>query len=93
MVGIQAALVAACLVILLFCGNTLTPLINEARDEGPASAERFDRLHRDSVRLNGVVLVLGLALLVAFALRKGPRTNGIEEPSPQDRATRVSAPP
>jgi hypothetical protein len=82
MVGAQATLVAACLVILLFCGNTLTPLINEALDEGPASAARFDRLYRDSVRLNAVVLLIGLALLVGFAVRKGPTTNGIEEPAP-----------
>jgi Domain of unknown function (DUF4149) len=86
MVGVQSALIAASLVILLFCGQTLTPLINQARDEGPASAGRFDRLHRDSVVLNGVVLLLGVALLVGFALRKGPTTGGIEEASPKARA-------
>ena len=87
MVGVQAGLIALCLGTLLYCGNTLTPLINAARDEGPASAARFDRLHKRSVRLNGVVLLLGLALLVGFAVRRGPTTNGIEEPSPEDRAT------
>jgi hypothetical protein len=59
------------------------PLINQARDEGPASRERFDRLHRDSVRLNAVVLLIGVGLIVGFALKKGPTTGGIEEPPPE----------
>jgi Domain of unknown function (DUF4149) len=83
MVGVQAGLIAASLVILLFCGNTLTPLINEARDECPASVARFNRLHRDSVCLDAIVLLIAIVLLVGFALRKGPMTNGIEEPSPK----------
>ncbi len=82
-VGAQAALVTACLVILLFCGNTLTPLLGEALDEGPASKARYDRLYRDSVRFNAIVLLIGIALLIGFAVRKGPTTNGIEEPPPR----------
>jgi hypothetical protein len=64
---------------MLYCGNSLTQAINTARDAGPGQAERFDRLHRRSVRLNSVVLLVGLALLVAFATRKAPRTEGIVE--------------
>ena len=82
MYGAQAALITVSLGIWLYCGNTLTPAINAARDEGPASAARFDRLHRRSVQLNTIVLLIGVVLLVGFALRKGPRTNGIEERSP-----------
>jgi len=83
MIGVQAALIVASLLIMLYCGNTLTPAINAARDEGPASAERFDRLHRRSVHLNVVVLAIGLGLLVGFATRKAPKTSGIVEPSPK----------
>jgi uncharacterized membrane protein len=83
MVGVQALLIIAALLIMLYCGNSLTPAINAARDEGPASAERFDRLHKRSVHLNSVVLLIGLALLIAFAARKPPKTNGIIEKSPR----------
>jgi len=92
-VGVQAGLIAGCLVICLFCGNTLTPLINEARDGGPEMADRFNRLHRDSVRLNAVVLLLGIILLIGFATRKGLRTNGIEESSPGVEKTEATEMP
>lgn len=85
MVAVQAALIAASLGIMLYCGNTLTPAINAARDEGPASADRFDRLHRRSVRLNAVALLIGTVLLVGFAVRKPPRTSGIEEMTSGER--------
>lgn len=77
-IGLQAALIAVCLGTLLYCGNSLTPAINTARDAGPDQAERFDRLHKFSVRLNAAVLLIGLALLVGFAVRKGLRTDGLD---------------
>lgn len=76
MVGVQAGLILAGTVTMLYCGNTLTPRINAARDAGPAEADRFDRLHRRSVRLNGAVLVIGIVLLVLFALRPRPARPG-----------------
>ncbi len=85
MVGVQAALIAAGLGIMLYCGNSLTPAINAARDAGPDGAGRFDRLHHRSVRLNAVALLLGLGLLVGFALRPAPRTAGLREMTPQER--------
>jgi uncharacterized membrane protein len=85
MVGVQAALIALSLGIMLYCGNTLTPAINAARDEGPASADRFNRLHKRSVHLNAVVLLIGIVLLVGFAVRRTPRTLGIVERMPQER--------
>jgi uncharacterized membrane protein len=84
MVGVQAAMIAVSLGIMLYCGNTLTPAINAARDEGPASADRFNRLHKRSVNLNAVVLLIGIVLLVGFAVRRTPRTPGIEETTPQE---------
>jgi hypothetical protein len=85
-VAVQALLILAATLIMLYCGNALTPAINAARDDGPSGAERFQRLHRRSVRLNGVVLAIGVGLLIAFASRPAPRTRGIVEPSPQERA-------
>jgi hypothetical protein len=84
-VGIQAGLILAGILIFLYCGNSLTPAINAARDEGQEGADRFNRLHRRSVRWNAVALVLGIVLLVAHAARRPPLTRGIEELSPQGR--------
>jgi hypothetical protein len=85
-VGVRALVIIAGILTMLYAGNSLTPAINAARDAGPAGRERFDRLHRRSVRLNALVLLMGLSLLVAFAARPAPRTAGIVEPSPADRA-------
>lgn len=85
-VGLQAMLIVVDLGIMLYCGNTLTPAINAARDAGPDQAGRFDRLHKRSVNLNVVALLIGLVLLVAFATRRPVRTAGLLEMTPQERA-------
>jgi hypothetical protein len=90
-VGIQAMLLLCCILIMLYGGNSLVPEINRARDEGPSSHDRFERLHRRSVRLNALVLVIGVGLLVAYAWRPAPRTAGIIELSPIERARRSGA--
>lgn len=81
-VGIQAMFVLAGALVMLYCGNSLTPAINAARDAGPAGAAKFDRLHKRSVRLNAAALVIGIGLLIAFAARVGARPGGIVERSP-----------
>ncbi len=60
----------------------LTPAINAARDAGPPGQKRFEQLHRRAVRLNGLVLVLGLGLLVSFAIRQAPATSGLNQLTP-----------
>ena len=84
-VGVQAALIVAGLLIMLYCGNSLTPAINTARDAGPSAAARFDRLHRRSVWLNGVALLLGLGLLVGLAIRRPVQSAGLREMTPIER--------
>jgi Domain of unknown function (DUF4149) len=86
MVGIQALVIVAGVLIMLYGGNSLTPAINQARDLGPAGEERFRRLHRRAVWLNALVLVLGIGLLIAFAARPSPKTAGIVEMTPAERA-------
>ena len=86
MVGIQALVIVAGILIMLYGGNSLTPAINQARDPGPAGEERFRRLHRRAVWLNVLVLILGVGLLIAFAARPSPRTAGIVEMTPAERA-------
>jgi uncharacterized membrane protein len=85
-IGIQAAILLGCILIMLYGGNSLVPQINRAREDGPPSHDRFVRLHRRSVLLNAAVMVAGIGLLVAFACRPAPRTEGIVELSPRERA-------
>ena len=70
---------------MLYSGNTLTPEINAARDAGLASRDRFNRLHRRSVRINAFSLLVGLILIVMFATRPAASSLGIIEKSPQER--------
>ncbi len=84
-VGVQALAIMAGILIMLYAGNVLTPAINAARDAGKEGEPRFDRLHKRSVRLNAVVLVLGIGLLIAFAARPKPKTQGIVEMTPVER--------
>lgn len=86
MVGVQAMAILAGIMIMLYGGNSLTPAINQARDAGHDGEEQFKRLHRRAVRLNALVLVIGLALIFAFAARPEPMTAGIVELTPSQRA-------
>src|SRR5262249_35040305 len=84
-VAVEALAILAGILILLYAGNTLTPALNAARDAGPAAHGRLARLHRRWVGLQGVVLVLGVGLLTAFAVRPATRTSGLEEMTPVER--------
>ena len=81
-VGVQAMLVLAGTLVMLYCGNALTPAINAARDAGPSQAERFHVLHKRSVRLNALALLIGIGLLIFFAIRQAPQSGGIVEKKP-----------
>jgi hypothetical protein len=85
-IGVQAMVLLGCVLAMLYAGNSLTPAINSARDSGAAGEARFRRLHRRSVRLNALVLVVGIGLLIAFANRPAPRTAGIAELGPEEKA-------
>lgn len=86
LVAVQSLLILSCTLIMLYAANSLTPAINAARDAGPSGEARFNQLHRRSVRLNGLVLVIGIGLLIAFATRPRPKTMGILEPTPLERS-------
>ena len=85
-VALQAMSILAGILVMLYGGNTLTPALNAAHEAIPAAKERVDRLRRRAVWLNHAVLVLGVGLIVAFANRPAPRTSGIVEMSPRERA-------
>ena len=81
-VGVQAILILVGTLIMVYCGNALTPAINAARDSGPPAQARFDALHKRSVWLNGITLLIGIGLLGYFAVKSVPRTGGIVEREP-----------
>ncbi len=55
---------AASLMLVLECVSLwLVPRINTARDAGKAGIARFERLHRISVALTVVILVIGVIVL------------------------------
>lgn len=56
---VLAVITAVMLIFQAIC-LSLVPLINTARDAGPAGEERFRRLHRLSVLLTILVLFLGV---------------------------------
>jgi hypothetical protein len=85
MVGVQAMVILVGILGMLYGGNSLTPAINEARDAGPDGHRLFERLHRRAVRLNALIMVMGLGLLIAFATRRAPRTTGIVELTPVEQ--------
>jgi uncharacterized membrane protein len=70
--GAGSVLLQACLgativmIILEVASLRLTPVINAARDAGEAGRTRFSRLHRLSVILTLVVLLLGVAVLLTL---------------------------
>lgn len=66
-VVIRACLAGAIIMTLLEVASLrLTPVINAARDAGESEHARFASLHRLSVLLTLVVLVLGIAMLLAL---------------------------
>ena len=82
LVGVQAVAIVGGTLIMLHVGNSLVPGIAAA--PGDERARRLRRL----VGLNGAAIVIGVGLHVAFANRPAPRTCGIVEPTPRERAQR-----
>jgi uncharacterized membrane protein len=87
----HAGLLLAGTLIMLYCGNSLMPATNAASKAGPVGEGQRDRLRKRGAWLNGVVLVIGLVLLAAFATRPAPTTAGIVELSPEELARREDA--
>jgi Domain of unknown function (DUF4149) len=86
LVGVQSLVIIAGILIMLYGGNSLTPAIHAARTAGSAGQEPLRRLNRRAAVLNAIVLVIGAGLLVSFAARPSPKTAGIVEMTPAERA-------
>ena len=81
-VAVQASVILAGILLMLYTGNVLLPALDAARGAGPEAERTLDRLQRRGAGLNALALVLGGGLLIAFATRPPMRTTGIIEPSP-----------
>lgn len=79
---VQALLIVGGILVMFYGSQTLVPALQVASESGPGGRERFDRLHRRGLWLNGAVLLIGVGLLIAQAARPAPRTRGIIEPGP-----------
>jgi len=84
-VGVQAMAIISCIAITLYVGNSLTSKPN-AGGAGPARHGWHLPAYGRASFLGAVVAVTGLVLLVAFATRTAPKTSGIVELTPTERA-------
>jgi len=72
-----ALLLAIALGLTFYAGIVIRPQVDQIRtvaeetNPDPARKERFDKLHRASVQLNGAVMVLNLLALISTAAALG----------------------
>lgn len=85
-VGVEALVVIASALAMLYTGNVLVPRALDAREAGEAGSRTFRRLYRRAVGLTVAVLVAGMLLLAAYVIRPAPTSAGIVEPGPVERA-------
>jgi hypothetical protein len=85
-VGVQALAIISCTLITLYMGASLTSAMDEERATGPSCQGRLTPLYRRAFLLNALVSITGVGLLVAFATRAAPKTSGIVELTPAERA-------
>ena len=86
MVGVQALVIIFGIIVMFYGANSLTPAIGAVKGDGAAEQARLKQLQLRAARLDILVLVVGVSLLVAFVCRPAPKTTGILELTPQERA-------
>lgn len=69
---LAVAAATALMLVLELISLWLVPRINAARDAGEAAAGRFERLHRLSVILTVIILLLGIAVLSFVGVKAAP---------------------
>ena len=86
MVGVQALAIIFGILLMLYGANSLTPAICVAPTTRHQRTGGSSTLRRRAAGLNLLVVLVGLSLLVAFVIRPAPKTSGIVEMTPQERA-------
>jgi len=69
---LAVAAATAVMLILELISLWLVPRINAARDAGENAAGRFERLHRVSVILTVIILLLGIVVLSVIGVNAAP---------------------
>jgi hypothetical protein len=69
---LAVAAATAVMLILELVSLWLVPRINAARDAGENAAGRFERLHRVSVILTVIILLLGIVVLSVIGVNAAP---------------------
>lgn len=85
-VGLEAGLAIAAGLALLYAGNVLAPRVVAGLEAGAASDRRVRVAYSRMAAVTAFALGLGMVLLLSFVTRPVPRTTGIDEPSPVERA-------
>ena len=86
MVGAQALAIIFGIFLMLYGANSLTPAMGSAHDNGSPGPTRLESWQRLATGLNLLLIALALLLLVTLVIRPAPKTSGIIEMSPQERA-------
>ena len=85
-VAIQAGLIVACILAMIAGGHPASPGVSNAEQPANPGLGTRDR------RLIGAAMLAALTLLLGNAARPEPRSRGIVEPTPQERARRLAEP-
>jgi hypothetical protein len=72
--------------LVLYAANSLSPALGAALKAGAGAEKRSHGLWRRLLWLNALVLAIGTGLICAAANRPAPRTSGIRELNPTERA-------
>jgi hypothetical protein len=85
-VGVQAMAILTATLLVLHAANSLTPALIRALNGSAGTGDDWQNRWRRLWWQNAFVLAIGIGLLVAFANRPAPRSSGIQELSPGERA-------
>jgi hypothetical protein len=86
MVAVQAIVIIFGILLMLYGANSLTPAIGKSPEDAAADASRVEHWRRLATGLNLLLVAVALSLLVAHVIRPAPKTAGIIEMTPQERA-------
>jgi hypothetical protein len=84
-VAIQAVAIIFGILLMLYGANSLSPASGRAQGDCTASERRVED-ERRAIGLSVLLALVSVSLLVAHVIRPAPKTSGIIEMTPQERA-------
>jgi hypothetical protein len=86
MVAVQALLIIAGILLMLYGANSVSPAIRKTPGDALPDMAQLARRQRVANVVNLLVGLLALLLLAAYVLRPAPKTSGIIEMTPLERS-------